>query len=83
MRLPRDLSGKEVARLLGRHYGYRIRRTRGSHLTVAAQTPGGTQHSVTVPSHRRVSIGTLDAIVGDVAEAFSLEKAEVRETLFG
>ena len=83
MRLPRDLSGGEVARRLGRHYGDRTRRTRGSHMTVAAETPGGTRHSVTVPTHRSVSIGTLDAIVGDVAEAFGLEKAEVRETLFG
>ena len=83
MRLPRDLSGGEVARLLGRHYGYRTRRTRGSHMTVAVETPRGTRHSVTVPTHRSVSIGTLDAIVGDVAEAFGLEKAEVRETLFG
>lgn len=83
MRLPRDLSGEEVARLLGRHYGYRTKRTRGSHMTVAAETLGGSQHSVTVPTHRSVSIGTLDAIVGDVAEAFGLKKSEVRETLFG
>ena len=52
-------------------------------MTVAVETPRGTRHSVTVPTHRSVSIGTLDAIVGDVAEAFGLEKAEVRETLFG
>lgn len=57
MRLPRDLSGEEVARLLDRHYGYRTKRTRGSHMTVAAETPGGTRHSVTVPKHRSVSLG--------------------------
>ena len=45
MRLPRDLWGGQVARLLGRHYGYRTRRTRGSHMTVAAETPGGTWHA--------------------------------------
>lgn len=83
MRLPRDLSGKEIARLLGRHYAYRTRRTRGSHMTDAADTPRGRQHSVTVPPHRSVNIGTLDAIVGDVAGAFGLQKAEVLETLFG
>ncbi len=27
MRLPRDLSGSEVARLLARHYGYRVARS--------------------------------------------------------
>ena len=28
MSLPRDLSGEEVVRLLGRHYGYRVRAER-------------------------------------------------------
>ena len=28
MKLPRDLSGNEVAKLLARHYGYRVTRTR-------------------------------------------------------
>ena len=27
MRPPRDLSGEEVARLLGRHYGYQLSET--------------------------------------------------------
>ena len=30
MKLPRDLSGTEVARRLARHYGYRVTRSRGS-----------------------------------------------------
>ena len=83
MRLPRDLSGDEVARLLARHYGYRVKRSRGSHMTVTRATPGATPHSITVPRHRAVSIGTLDAIVGDIAKALGLAKAEVRDTLFG
>ena len=82
MRLPRDLSGEEIARLLRRHYGYQLSRNRGSHMTVAAQTPSGTRHSVTVPRHRNVSVGTLDAIVGDVAKAFGLAKVEVLDALF-
>ena len=34
MKLPRGLSGSEVAGLLARHYGYRATRTKGSHMTV-------------------------------------------------
>ena len=34
MKLPRDLSGTEVAGRLARHYGYRVTRSRGSHMTV-------------------------------------------------
>ena len=34
MKLPRDLSGAEVAKRLARHYGYRVTRSRGIHMTV-------------------------------------------------
>ena len=30
MKLPRDLSGTEVARRLARHYGYRVTRSRAA-----------------------------------------------------
>ena len=82
MKLPRDLAGQEVARLLARHYGYRVMRNRGSH-TTATLTIGGNRHSVTVPRHREVRVGTLDAIVTDVAEFLDLSRPEVRERLFG
>ena len=42
MKLPRDLSGTEVVRRLARHYGYRVTRSRGSHMTVTL-TAGGDQ----------------------------------------
>ena len=57
MKLPRDLSGTEVARRLARHYG--------------------------VPRHRDVRVGTLDAIIADVAAFLGLPKQAVRDTLFG
>ena len=82
MKLPRDLPGNEVARLLTRHYGYRVTRTKGSHMTVTL-TIEGNRHSVTVPKHRDVRVGTLDGIIADVAEFLGLSKHEVRETLFG
>lgn len=62
MRLPRDLSGEEVARLLARHYGYRVKRNRGSHMTMVRATPGATPHSTTVPRHRAVSIARAMAV---------------------
>ncbi len=40
MKLPRDLPGNEVARLLTRHYGYRVTRTRGNHMTVTLTIDG-------------------------------------------
>ncbi len=82
MKLPRDLSGTEVAGRLARHYGYRVTRSRGSHMTVTLMA-GGEQHQVTVPRHRDVRIGTLDAIVADVARFLGQPKQVVRDTLFG
>ncbi len=82
MKLPRDLSGTEVVRRLARHYGYRMTRSRGSHMTVTL-TAGGDQHQVTVPRHRDVRVGTLDAIIVDVAAFLGLPKQAVRGTLFG
>ena len=81
MKLPRDLSGSEVARLLERHYGYRVARTKGSHMTLEL-TVGGRIHHVTVPRHADIRVGTLNAIIGDVAEFHVLSRHEVRETLF-
>ena len=62
MKLPRDLSGSEVARLLERHYGYRVARTKGSHMTLESVV-GGRIHHVTVPRHTDIRVGTLNAII--------------------
>ena len=41
------------------------------------------KHSVTVPAHRELRIGTLNAIVNEVAEVAGLSRRAVREALFG
>jgi len=82
VKLPRDLSGHELAGLLSRHYGYRRTRSRGSHMTLTL-TSGSRAHSVTVPLNRALRTGTLDAIVSAVSRFLDLPKRDVRETLFG
>ena len=82
MKLPRDLSGTEVARRLARHYGYRVTRSLGSHMTVTL-TAGSDQHRVTVPRHRDVRVSALDAVIANVAAFLGLPKQAVRDTLFG
>lgn len=81
MKLPRDLSGERFSRLLRRQFGYRLIRQSGSHMTLTAMIEGRS-HSVTVPRHRHLSVGTLSAIVSDVAEALDSDKHEVRKKLF-
>lgn len=82
MRLPRDLSGRDLAKRLEREYGYRVTRTRGSHTTVTRITDAG-RHSVTVPAHRELRLGTLHAILTAVATQLDVPASAVRKQLFG
>ena len=80
MRLPRDMSGGELARVL-RAFGYEVTRQTGSHLR--ATTRQGGEHHVTIPNHDALRVGTLSGILGDVAEHFGLSREELAERLFG
>ena len=64
MKLPRDLSGMDLAKAMER-LGYRISRQTGSHLRLTADSP--TQHHLTIPAHDPLKVGTLAAILADVA----------------
>lgn len=82
MKLPRDLSGDDVARLLCRCYGYRIARQSGSHMMLTVVVRNA-ERQITVPQHRYVRIGTLGSIVADVADQLGVTREEVRRRLFG
>ena len=79
MRLPRDLSGEELARLL-ENFGYRVTRQTGSHLRLTTQLEG--EHSITIPRHRALKIGTLSGIISDVAEHVGKTKKGVLKDIF-
>lgn len=65
MKLPRDVNGTQLVRAL-RRIGYEAVRQKGSHVIV--QTAAPNVHSVTVPNHRPVRVGTLKSIIDDIAE---------------
>ena len=79
MKLPRDVSGLELARAL-ESLGYRITRQTGSHLRLTTTEHG--EHHVTIPSHAELRIGTLAAILGDVAEHFRTTREDVATRMF-
>lgn len=80
MRLPRDLTGTGLVRHLSK-LGYRQTRQTGSHVRLTCDALH--QHHVTVPLHDPLRIGTLSAILGDVAEAQGVERDVLLERLFG
>ena len=82
MRLPRDISGVQLAGLLSRTYGYEITRQRGSHIRLTGSTQGF-DHHVTIPNHSSVRLGTLSNILGEVATYLGIDRDEVIRELFG
>ena len=79
MKLPRDLSGMELAGLL-RHFGYVVTRQAGSHMRLTTQQNG--QHHITIPRHSALRIGTLNNALKDVAEHLGMERDELARELF-
>ena len=82
MRMPRNLSGMELAVLLRRRYGYNFTRQRGSHMRLTSVYMGY-EHNVSVPRHNPLRVGTLDDILGDVAEYLEMGQDELMRELFG
>jgi len=80
VKLPRDLSGAELARALSR-CSYQITRQSGSHLRLTSGYKG-TQHHVTIPAHTPLKIGTLSQILADVAGYLELTRDQLAKELF-
>jgi len=70
MRLPRDISGAGLARALA-VMGYATTRQTGSHLRLTTQQHG--EHHVTIPAHSPLKLGTLSAILAEVASHFEVD----------
>ncbi len=79
--LPRNLSGRRLAKLLS-SLGYRISRQSGSHIRLEAWDDGR-MHRVTVPDHRALKTGTLHGIVKEVAAALKTDVDALKRRLFG
>jgi predicted RNA binding protein YcfA (HicA-like mRNA interferase family) len=80
LRLPRDLSGHELAKVL-RRYGYEAIRQTGSHIRLKSSLRG-TPHQVTVPNHKALKLGTLNGIVSAVANYLEKDRSLLAEELF-
>ncbi|MBA3323517.1 MAG: type II toxin-antitoxin system HicA family toxin [Pyrinomonadaceae bacterium] len=74
MKLPRDVSGDELAKAL-KALGYETTRQTGSHMRLT--TIEGGQHHVSIPRHDPLKVGTFAAILDDVAVHFKISRAEL------
>ena len=79
MKIPRDLSSKDLIKCLSSK-GYEVTRQTGSHIRLTTQENG--KHSITIPAHNPIKIGTLNNILRDVAQHFDLSRDELLTELF-
>jgi predicted RNA binding protein YcfA (HicA-like mRNA interferase family) len=79
MKIPRDLSAEQLIKLL-KKFGYTETRTTGSHIRLTSQIKG--EHHLTIPNHSPIKIGTLSAIISDVATYLGKAKNELMDELF-
>jgi predicted RNA binding protein YcfA (HicA-like mRNA interferase family) len=80
MKLPRDISGRELAKALSR-LDYRIDHQTGSHIRLT--THRGGEHHVTVPAHDPLKVGMLNAILREVGSHARLPREDLLQILFG
>ncbi len=79
MRIPRDLTGKELIKALGK-LGYGVTRQSGSHIRLTTSLKG--THHITIPDHRPIKVGTLAGILGDIAAHHQMTREELLALIF-
>ncbi|MDD5066281.1 MAG: type II toxin-antitoxin system HicA family toxin [bacterium] len=79
-KLPRDLSGQELIKLL-KKYNYTVTRQAGSHIRLTSNHMGF-KHDITIPDHPYLKIGTLNSILQDLAACLKTDKDSLIKELF-
>jgi predicted RNA binding protein YcfA (HicA-like mRNA interferase family) len=80
VKLPRDLSGYQLAKLL-RFHGYEQTRQVGSHIRLTSSIRGS-QHHITIPAHKILKPDTLGGILAKVVTDLKVSRAELEQSLF-
>jgi predicted RNA binding protein YcfA (HicA-like mRNA interferase family) len=80
MRVPRQWSGADLKKALA-SLGYVETRQTGSHSRMTTRVRG--EHHVTVPNHKPLPLGTLKAILRDVARHFECTPDEILTRILG
>jgi predicted RNA binding protein YcfA (HicA-like mRNA interferase family) len=75
VKIPRDLSGREIVKTLCKHWDYRQIHQEGSHIILQTDTPS--HQRIPVPDHNPVRIGTLNSILRLVAMHKGVKKQDV------
>ena len=80
MKIPRNVSGDELSRLLAQ-FGYVITRQTGSHMRLTSSFKSS-EHHITIPRHTPLKIGTLNSILKDVESYLEIDRSTLVDKLF-
>ncbi len=75
MKIPRDLDGRTLVKVLCRDWGYYKVHQEGSHIIL--QTDAPSHQRIPVPDHHPLRIGTLNSILRLVAAHKGVEREAV------
>jgi predicted RNA binding protein YcfA (HicA-like mRNA interferase family) len=78
MKLPRGVSADRLIRVLER-LGYTVIRQKGSHIRLFHQA--APIHSISIPLHNSLKIGTLHGILVEVAKAQSVSIQDILDLI--
>ncbi len=79
MKIPRDLSGRDLIKALCRSWGYKQVHQVGSHVVLDTEEPS--HHRLAVPDHHVLRVGTLNGILRVVAEHKRVTREAILDTL--
>jgi predicted RNA binding protein YcfA (HicA-like mRNA interferase family) len=79
VKIPRNLSGQELADTLCRRWDYTRVHQVGSHIVLETSEPA--HQRIAVPAHTALRVGTLNAILRAVAVHKGVSRQAILETL--
>ena len=79
MKIPRDLSGTQLVKVLCRDWGYRVVHQEGSHVILQTDTPS--HQRLSVPNHNPLRVGTLNGIMRAVSTHKGVERQQLLKAL--
>jgi predicted RNA binding protein YcfA (HicA-like mRNA interferase family) len=79
MKIPRDLSGAQLVKILCRDWNYRFIHQEGSHIILETDTP--LHQRLSIPNHNPVRVGTLNSIVRAISLHKGIERQQLLENL--
>jgi predicted RNA binding protein YcfA (HicA-like mRNA interferase family) len=79
MKIPRDLSGAQLVKVLCRDWNYRVVHQEGSHIILQTDTPANQRLSV--PNHNPLRLGTLNGIIRVVSVHKGVERQQLLDIL--